>query len=72
MSWYRFECVTKWQNKPYTNNANPQFFCPVKIAPAAVLLAGFPRKQKTDKTVNPELDKLVKTFCPVNAGKYRK
>lgn len=55
MSWYRFECVTKWQNQPYTNNANPQFFCPVKIAP-----------------INPELDKLVKTFCPVGAGKYRK
>lgn len=57
MSWYRFQCVTKWQNQPYTNNANPQLFYPVEIA------------VKPDKSK--DFNKLVKTFCPVNAGKYR-
>jgi hypothetical protein len=55
MSWNRFQSGTFWQNKQYTNNANPQFLHPVKI-----------------EIINPELDKLVKTFCPVGAGKYRK
>ncbi len=58
MSWYRFQCVTKWQNKPYTNNANPQLFYPVKIKPLS-----------PDKIT--DASKLIKTFRPVNAGKYR-
>jgi hypothetical protein len=67
MSWYRLQYAIHWQNRPYTNNANPQFLHPIEIAPIQCCTA--PPRRSKPKVYKLQPVKLIKPFYPGNIRK---